>query len=249
MFATGGWTSVTLLNQINWDLLIKYPKKIVGYSDATPFLLAYYRKTSYETYHGPMLLSEWGELGGAWNYTQENFWRGITSSEIKLFPPEYWTEEVLYWDKEDNRRRSISGEGNWQFIKGGKSEGTLIGGNLTTMMMILDTEYMPDSQNAILFIEDDGVALDQFIAYLHVLKLRGIFNNISGLIVGRIARPIAAVNGNNDFQQAIKNVLKDIDIPVLVDVNIGHTEPMLTLPIGRKVRLDSSINEWIVLSK
>lgn len=246
IFATGGWTTISLLDYIDWNLVKKYPKIIVGYSDATPFLLACYKKTGITTFHGPMVVSEWGEFGGIWEYTKKNFFMALSKKKYKVNKPSTWTDETLWWDKEDNRKRKPVGDSEWRFLKRGKAKGKLLGGNLTTLLYIVGNEYMPDLRGSLFFIEEQDCSPDEFFSQLYSLKLLGVFNKINGLIVGRIGNKKKAANGYNDFDKMIELILSDIDIPVLVDVDIGHTEPMITIPIGKIGEINSFSNEFII---
>ncbi|KQU24360.1 hypothetical protein ASG61_20800 [Bacillus sp. Leaf75] len=242
IFATGGWTTITLLDYINWEIVKEYPKPIIGYSDATALLLAVYSQTGQKTYHGPMVISEWGEYGGPWTYSSENFENILFTEqcEFNLVPAEEWTHEILWWDKDDHRKRLVSGKGGWRVFNPGKCEGILVGGNLNVISLMLGTNYMPSFRGKVLFIETESYSPDKFLAYLTQLKLHNVFNDIQGLIIGRHSNPIPSNSGFNSFEQILTLILNDIDdIPVLLDVDIGHTEPMLTIPIGGRVLIDT----------
>lgn len=248
VFSTGGWSSIALLPYINWELIKNNPKPIIGYSDATSFLLACYKMTGLVTFHGPMVISEWGEYESPWAYTINNFLKVVNLNEsLVLTPPEYWTQENLWWDKEDNRKRKVNGKSKWTFYREGYCKGTLIGGNLTTLSLLLNTTYFPDCKNSILFIETEGYSPDKFLAFMMQLKISGYLDVISGLIVGKHSNPLKTSSGNIDFNN-ILNIVLDKEIPVLIDVDMGHTEPMITLPIGGEAIINSATNEFILLA-
>lgn len=240
-YATGGWTTIALLPLIDWDLVRLHPKHIIGYSDATSLLLACYAKTDLVTFHGPMVIPEFGEQGGPWEYTVSNLWSVINRKDDfqTCIPPDTWTEEILWWDKEDHRRRKPTQKGEWRYFQNGYAEGIIVGGNLATLSLLLGTDYFPQNKDMILFIETQDFSPDQFLAYLSQLKISGVFDRTSGLIVGRHANSNATSNGIQSFDRMLTIALTDLDIPVLIDVDLGHTEPMLTIPIGAKVVLDS----------
>ncbi len=243
-FAVGGWTTSALFPFIDWELVRANKKVLVGYSDATSLLLACYAKAGMMGFHGPMVISEWGEYGGPWQYTVERLEEQLFSENlyIDLKPPYYWTEEKLWWDKEDLRKRSNSGRGEWRFFKKGKAEGVLIGGNLNTISFLLGTEYMPSLEGAILFFETEGYSPDKLLAYLMQLKFHGVFDDISGLIIGRHSNPVLASSGESSFEKILHNVFDEYNFPILVDVDLGHTEPMITLPIGGQALIESDHN-------
>lgn len=243
-FAVGGWTTSTLFPYIDWELVRENKKVLVGYSDATSLLLACYAKSGMKSFHGPMVISEWGEHGGPWQYTVEKLEEQLCneSSYLDLKPPDYWTQERLWWDKEDFRKRRISGRGEWHFFKGGKTEGVLIGGNLNTISFLIGTEYMPSLKGAILFFETEGFSPDRLLAYLMQLRFHGVFNDICGLIIGRHSNPEVTSSGESSFRNVLHHMFDGYNFPILLDVDLGHTEPMITLPIGGIAMLDSKQN-------
>lgn len=242
IFAVGGWTTISLLEHIDWALVKEYPKPVIGYSDATALLLAINHLTGQETFHGPMIVPEWGEFNGPWDYSIYNFENLLFKNKtyLDLHAPKEWTQEILWWDKEDSRKRSITGDSDWISYKPGKCEGALVGGNLNVISLMLGTDFIPSFDNKILFIETEGFSPDKFLAYLLQLKLHRVFDQIKGLIIGRHSNPVASSSGSKSFNEILDYVFEEYNFPILLDVDLGHTEPMLTLPIGRKVLLNSS---------
>ncbi|PFD34739.1 hypothetical protein CN285_25015 [Bacillus cereus] len=241
IFAVGGWTTIALLPYINWNLLKENPKPIIGYSDATALLLAAYKETGQKTFHGPMVISEWGEFNGPWEYSITNFENALftKNTSFDLLPPKEWTQEVLWWDKEDGRRRLSNGKGEWRIFNHGKCEGILIGGNLNIISLMLGTKYMPSFKDKILFLETEGYSPDKFLAYLMQLQLHNVFNEIKGLIIGRHSNPISSSSGAESFDEILNYFFGKVDIPIMLDVDLGHTEPMVTLPIGGSAVIDT----------
>ncbi|MFP3472076.1 LD-carboxypeptidase, partial [Micrococcus sp. SIMBA_144] len=73
MSTIGGTNSNSLLPYIDYDAMIKNPKIVVGYSDATAILLALYHKTNIPTYYGPALIPSFGEFETLVNDTYQYF--------------------------------------------------------------------------------------------------------------------------------------------------------------------------------
>jgi muramoyltetrapeptide carboxypeptidase LdcA involved in peptidoglycan recycling len=63
----------------------------------------------------------------------------------------------------------------------------------------------------------------------------GVFDQIAGMVVGRPYHCDASVGV--DFAKVVDDKLGSVPFPVLADVDLGHTDPMLTLPIGIRTRL------------
>ena len=55
----GGWGSARLLPRLDYDLIRRHPKILMGYSDVTALLLAIHARTGLVTFHGPVGVSTW----------------------------------------------------------------------------------------------------------------------------------------------------------------------------------------------
>jgi muramoyltetrapeptide carboxypeptidase len=164
----------------------------------------------------------------------------------KVFPSKEWTDEVLDWFNNDNEKKSrkfISNKG-WEWIKNGRAEGPILGGCITSIMHLRGTKYWPDFSKKILFWEipegDDfskGENVANIDAYLTDLKLSGIFAQISGMIIGR---PFGYdADSMQNLMEIIKRQIDGYEFPVLFGVDIGHSDPMITIPIGVNIIIDS----------
>jgi muramoyltetrapeptide carboxypeptidase len=239
--AAGGHTSAAVLRHIDWDLVRAARRPIIGYSDLTAVLWSALSQAGLVTFHGPMLVSEWGEWGGPWPYTVDNFLRALNPQEtpVRLAPPPAWTDESLWWDTEDDRRRT-SRPGRWRCLSPGSVEGWLLPGCAATAAHLFGTPYMPDPEGAILCLEFQEAGPDAMWAHLLQWENSGALDRIAGLVIGRHFRPRAAAAGSSDFDAVVRAVLGHRELPVLVDVDFGHTEPRLTLPVGGRALLDAT---------
>lgn len=240
--AVGGWTINAVLPYIDWELLRDRCKVIVGYSDISAFLAAALSQSQVVTFHGPMAIPQWGEHGGPWSYSIESFARVTMTAQPPgtLAPPDEWTDELLWWDRDDHRRRRPCGPGAWRGIKPGQGVGPLVAGCLTTLSLLVGTPYLPDLTGAILCLEAEGFTADRFWAHLLQWKYMGVLEHLNGLVIGRIARPQPMGTGYIDFDERLRAVVDDLAMPVVVDVDFGHTEPIVTLPLGVTARLDGT---------
>ncbi|MFC1533074.1 LD-carboxypeptidase [Thermodesulfobacteriota bacterium] len=155
--ARGGYGTLRLLDKIDYDLIRRNPKIVVGYSDISALLLAIYKKTNLVTFHGPVVK----ELSG--NYQKmDDFFNIITSNE---------TLEL-----------DMSGG---TALTTGRAKGILLGGNLSLISHMVGTPFMPSMKGAVLFIEDKGESLYRTDRMLTHLRLSGILKDLAGLIAGR----------------------------------------------------------------
>ncbi|MEM4330692.1 MAG: LD-carboxypeptidase [Candidatus Pacearchaeota archaeon] len=238
--STGGWNSNSVLPFLDFDLIKQNPKIFCGFSDITMLNLALYKKSNLITFNGPTILPTFGEYGGPDQFTIKWFKKALFETKplgVLEFPKEY-TEEILWWETEDNRKRKMKEASPPKCVYEGESEGILIGGNLNTICAMTGTEFFPDFSNAILFLEDEGESTSSTERNLVHLEQLGVFNKIKGLIYGR------PFNLKIDSPEGkLFDILKDFGekykIPIIMDVDIGHTSPMITLPIGVKTRINS----------
>jgi len=251
MSTIGGMNSNSLLPYIDYEAFKKNPKIIIGYSDVTAILLAIYEQTGISTYYGPALVASFGELSPFVDSTYRYF-KEITMDEIKIpyvFEiPQYWTDEYVNWETQDRGKEER--ENRWITIYEGVARGRVIGGNLNTMQGIWGSKYMPEIKDGdILFIEDslkDAATIERSFSFL---KVNGVFDRISGIILGKHELFDDLKTGKKPYEILLE-VLGNKKLPFIADFDCCHTHPMMTLPIGCEIELDarnkkvSIIEEW-----
>ncbi len=247
--STGGYTSLTVLQYLDYSAIARQPKILVGHSDVTALLLAIYARTGLVTFHGPTLLPSLGDAAGIHPQTAWWFNRVLRHNEGTLTYPSglsVYSDHEMYWDKDDDRPREYAPDTGAESITGGVAEGPLIGGNLDTLLPLALTSFFPDLQGCILFIEEMAGTTSKTIRGLQALEDAGVLKCIVGLVSGRRFR-----YADSPEPAGVRSVLKEIGtkygIPVLDNMPIGHTEPKLTLPIGVRARLDSQALELSLL--
>ena len=87
-------------------------------------------------------------------------------------------------------------------------------------------------------MEDCCEKLARVDAILHSLKIRGIFDIIRGLVIGKFTK--------DEINLSVPALLSDLDIsehiPVIYDVDLGHTSPMISIPLGAVSKLEVDDN-------
>ncbi len=223
----GGYGSMRLLENLDYDLIRKNPKILLGYSDITSLHLAIHAKTGLVTFHGPVAISSFTD------YTQEYFYKIVSSAtpigDIKHPKP----------------NSELSPTSHFFTIKDGVARGRLIGGNLTLMTALLGTPYEFDTTDKILFIEEVGEEPYSIDRMLTQLSFAGKFNNAAGIVIDRCRKC-----GPSDYKPAFSNTLsveevfidrlKHLDIPVVFGFSIGHVADKPTLPLGIEVTLNAT---------
>lgn len=242
--AFGGFNSNELLRYIDWDIIKNNPKVFLGFSEITALQNSIYAKTSLITYSGP-LYSTFGQKL-YFDYTLEYFKKCLYSEnnekEFDIMPSESWINDG--WLADQEKRKLLKNEG-WWVINEGTADGTIIGGNICTFNLLQGTEYLPDISDSILFLEDDSESkLVHFNRDLQSIIHLPNFNKVRGIVIGRFENTSAV-----KLEHLIKVIKskKELDhIPVLANVDFGHTEPMITFPIGGTVQLISSLEKSVL---
>lgn len=248
----GGDHSNQLLDLLDFEKIKNNPKIIMGYSDTTVLLLAIYSQTGLVTFYGPSVLNQFAENPKILDYTLTYFKKAIMSNMPigKISPSILWTDEVMDWfEKTDcTRPRKMKKNPGWIWLKEGKAKGVLIGGCLASMMHLRGTKYWPNLKNAILFWEISesdssifkGESISNIDSHLADMENSGVFNEISGMVIGRPYRYSKKME--KTLIDLIKKRTQNYNFPVLYRVDFGHTDPMITLPIGVESTLDSKEN-------
>lgn len=246
----GGNTSNKILKYLDFNKIKENPKIFSGYSDISVLHYAINKKSNLLTFYGPCAMVQFGEYPKPLDFTIEYFNKAITEKNIgKIEPSKEWTDEVLDWRKKkdlDRPRKLIKNKG-YEWLKNGEAKGKVLGGCLPSITHLIGTVYWPDHKDAILFIElSEGVdiykgkPLAEIDALLADLDNAKIFSQIKGLIVGRPYR--YSKDEEDKFKQIILDNTQDYNFPILYGVDIGHTDPQITVPLGINAELNSKRN-------
>ena len=220
--AIGGFNVNQILPYLDYELIKANPKILCGYSDITALLHAIYVKTGLVTYHGP-------------HFSTFGFDVETEYTEAYFFDLLMKNDEIVI--KESNT------SGEYFVIQEGTCEGNIIGGNLCTLNLLQGTPYMPDLNEKVLFIEDDNIMGDYFV-YEFDRNLQSLLqvcgtDTIKGIVFGRFDESCKL------DKDVIRKIIQDkisADIPVIFGVDFGHVLPMITFPIGGKVKISAKVN-------
>lgn len=231
----GGYNANQLLPFIDWDLIAANPKIFCGYSDITALTCSIYAKTGLVTYSGPHY-STFG-MREQFDRTLEWFTAAVMAEQpLVVEPAPTWTDDAWYADQ-DNRDVQPN-DGYWVMAEG-QAEGRLVGGNLCTLNLLQGTEYMPDLAGSIVFVEDDFESLPHtFDRDLTSLCQQRGFDQVNGLLIGRFQRQVEITRSK--LQAILQSKRELVGLPILANVDFGHTNPILTLPVGAVARFEST---------
>lgn len=235
----GGSSANQLLSHIDFDLIKTNPKIFCGYSDITALQNAIYSKTGLVTYSGPHFSTFAMQKG--FEYTLDYFKKiFFEKKKIVIAPSKFWSDDAWFLDQEN--RTFIPNEGYW-IIQEGQAKGTIIGGNLCTLQLLHGTPYMPFIENTILFIEADSITREEVDALEFDRDLQSLihqpnFNQVKGILIGRFEKKF---NINLEKLKFIINTKHELNnIPIIANVDFGHTSPMFTFPIGGTCEIKAS---------
>jgi muramoyltetrapeptide carboxypeptidase len=249
--AIGGDHAAELLPYLDYRLIRANPKLFQGYSDLTVLHWALLKRAGLITFYGPALLSELGEHPTVLPYTDtwlRKAWFG--TALLRFAPATTWTDEFLDWNQQEDRKRprGLRPSQGWVTIREGIAEGRLVAGCLETICRHLKgSPVWLDLQGALLALEtsEETPPPHQVDAYLAELADAAVFEQISGLLV---ARPFGY-----DHDQMVRlwsivaSRTEASGVPALGNLECGHADPMLTLPMGVRARLDAAAKQFETL--
>ena len=253
--AIGGNHAHQVVPHLDWNLIRNHPRIFQGYSDMTTLLWAIGRHAGLRTFHGPTLLAELGEYPEVLPLTDRCLraaWFG--DAPLRFKPADNWTDELLDWRTHADleRPRRLKPGAGWLTVRPGVAEGPLIAGCLETICWHLkgSADWL-DLSGAVLVLEPSenwqvDVTSPAFIdAHLTDLARLGVFEQIAGLVFGR------PYGYRHEDLPVLCELLAEhtapSGIPVLGNVDCGHTDPMLTLPLGARAHLDAGAHEFCML--
>jgi muramoyltetrapeptide carboxypeptidase len=246
----GGNTINKTLKFLDFQKIKENPKIFCGYSDISVLHYALNKKCKFTTFYGPCIMTQFGEYPNPLDYTIKYFNKAIVEKDIgEVKASNEWTEETLDWsEKKDlERPRELIKNPGFEWLKEGKVKGNIIGGCLPSIIQLIGTEYWPSHNNKILFIElpegqefNKGEPLAEVDANLANLEIAGIFKEIKGLIIGRPFK--YSQEETNKFKEILLDNTKDYNFPILFGVDIGHTDPQITIPLEAETEIDSINN-------
>jgi len=213
--ACGGNGAGTMLEHLDFKLIARNPKILIGYSDVSALLNAIYEKSGTTTFHGPMLRKLSGDLKPAQLKQCFNLLGG-RNADVKL-----------------------SGS---RVIRAGKAEGPLVGGNLSLVCSLLGTPWQPDFRGKILFLEDCADEASRIDRMLLQLRNAGVFAQVKGVVLGGFTD--ITDNGHRPYRKTVTQMIREctegFDIPVIVNAPFGHGRDLYTLPLGIPARLNAT---------
>jgi muramoyltetrapeptide carboxypeptidase LdcA involved in peptidoglycan recycling len=246
----GGDDSVRILKYLDLETIRANPKVFMGFSDTTTMLVRLHTQ-GLVTFNGPSVMAGFGQI----DRLPAAFRRHIRDvlieprDEIELTPYEWWTEGFADWGSPNNDGELLAIEHEkigWQWIQGGsKVSGRLFGGNIEVLEFLKSTDYWMAPEfwdGKIVFLEtsEEKPTVSNVKYFLRNYGVQGVFDRIAGLLVGR------PVSYSMEEKQELAGVIKSVvdvefgrpDLPVVANLDFGHTYPQWILPLGIECEID-----------
>lgn len=212
MATRGGYGAMRILSRLDFTRFSEAPSLLCGFSDITALHLHIAGKLGIPTLHSPVLKS----FG-----TQEHdipLLRRFLFGELR--------PDDLSW-----ALRPLN-------TIEGSIEGPLIGGNLTLLTLMLDSDFCPDLRGAILFIEDVGEADYRVDRLLTSLRLSKKAKGLAALVLGEFTECQGVYAGPDTIQTLIEDTAAEFPCPVFTGLPVGHGRRNVPLPLGLQARIE-----------
>ncbi|ULQ52648.1 S66 peptidase family protein [Flavihumibacter fluvii] len=219
MCARGGYGLVRIIDQLDFSLLKRHPKWLIGFSDVTVLHAHLNRVVRMASIHSKMCNS----FPDNWNIADPVQQETILSIRDALF----------------GKPLSFSLPSG-EFNRLGKAAGELIGGNCKTIESLAGSVSDIRTDHKILFLEDSGEYLYSIDRMFCNLKRSGKLENLAALIIGGFkVKPSEdpAEEFNRNLYQIILEKTSDCRYPVCFDFPVGHQRNNFALKCGVKVQV------------
>ena len=231
-------------------------KIFLGFSDTTINHLMLH-KVGMNTFYGQAFLPDICELSSEMHpYTRRYFEELISAGTIKeITPSNVWYEERKCFEPDQVGKPLIAHtDSGFELLQGGPVfSGRILGGCIDSLydlfngeryadMPVLCEKYhlFPDAEDwkgRILLLEssEEKPSPEKYRQALEYLKERGVFEAVSGVLVGKPMDEAYA----QEYRQLLIRVMERNGLPVVFNLNIGHAMPRCIIPFGVEATVDA----------
>ncbi len=247
MTVWGGWNSNDVIGNLDYREIRRNAKVFIGYSDITILNLVLLEWARLITFQGPAFVTF--THPHLMNWEVEEFKQTIMSTtatrEIRSAPT--YIDDPYFFLHADKPPQEIANPG-WSTYRGGTAEGRLIGGHLGTLLTLAGTPFWPNLHRKILLIEEDeeGGPTGNIARKFRHLVQTGALDDIEAILIGRIPST-AGLKKDDSLEMILDETLEGYEFPVVSGFDFGHTNPITTIPIGVKAKLDADAGRLVFL--
>lgn len=215
MCLRGGYGTMRIIDDIDFDIIKNNKKPFIGFSDITTLLIAFNQKCNLITYHGVMA-------------GNSSLWDGYSFNSL--------IDTINKNNIEIENLKNIK----LKSLVNGKASGKLTGGNLTLICSTLGTEYEIDTKNKIIFIEEIGESIYRVDRMLTQLCLAGKFDECEGIIFGDFCNCKKVNEDDFSLYELFLDRIGKFNKPCIYNLKSGHCTPNIALPIGANCSIDAN---------
>lgn len=205
---SGGDSANQILEYINYDSIRLNPKPYFGMSDLSVILNVLYTQSNLTSYH----------------YQVMNLVSSDAAEQQSAFYRTYFEGHNDLYDF------------NYQWLRGNKMSGVVIGGNIRCFMKLAGTRYFPDPSNKILFLESLSGRANKMVSLLAQLQQVNVLDKSAGLILGTFTE----LESHNEFsmvEEYLQEISQSTSIPIVKTNEIGHGSNSKCIIIGQEISL------------
>ena len=251
----GGDESVRMLPYIDFDTIRNNPKIFIGYSDTTitHFICL---KAGISSFYGASILAEFAENVKMFDYTKHWIEKVLFDNSVigNIDSSPIWTSEYLPWEEKNKFiERNTQANNGYELLQGkGIVKGHLIGGCIEVLEMLKGTELWPSNDlwaNSIIFFETSEEKPEpRYIEYwLRNYGSQGILQKANGIIFGKPYDNLYYEEYKKIILNVVRDELKLVNLPILYNMNFGHTAPIITIPYGAIAEIDCNKKSFYIL--
>ncbi len=207
---SGGDIANEVLDYLDYDVIKRNYKPFFGYSDLTTVLNALGSQTNEVNYLYQIL-----------NIIEST---GIRDS----FEDTFMKNEQTLFDVK------------WKFLQGSRIEGEVIGGNIRCFLKLAGTKYFPEAENKVLFIEGLGTSIEGLVTHLSQLKQIGVFDKISGLLIGTFTKIEKEISVEKLFELVQEYIPSSLAVAKTQEV--GHAKNSKALKVGEEIHINDEVD-------
>lgn len=260
----GGNDQVTYVKNLPIEPFINNPKPFFGYSDNT-HLMNHLWLNGIPSFYGGSVMTQLAMQSEMDNYTVMHLSHALFDvGETELFASDEYNEIGLDWANLENLSKNRTQEKNdgWYWNQPADAKGILWGGCLESVDELLRNGVtipsMEDFEKVILMLEtSEEIPSSGYVARVYrALGERGILNKVQGILVGRpkaweMDKPYEKNQRTQYRNEQMKTVIKVVrayntQIPIVQNMNFGHTDPQVPMPYGGKCRITGASKKIFV---
>jgi len=241
----GGTLELVSGNYLDWSALRRDPKLLCGYSDFAHLNIAAFLRLGLMTLDSSMAVYHWACLPEPPAYGTESFLKVATRAEPAgvLSPPKEYSVSPFEFSSPQDRAKKLRPATAWRCLRPGVCHGPLLAVRPDQMLDLAEAGYHTSAAGHIWCLDVVRAGLssyERFSTTMRRVRAAGLVDGVKGIVVSRmISFHDLVPPPTKESDEAIMDATAGMDVPILADVDCGHSIPRLTIPNGVMGTLDS----------